>query len=94
MKNHLKSFKELHVNEAIEVGKKKLTGNFTIDINNFESLSREVGYYNCKANRKDDNDEYNINDIKEYERLRGEQLDMMQNMIELYSTIMKYLNKK
>ena len=71
------------VNKKIE-----LSGIFILDLNEFEKLSREVGYFNCKANRKyytEDNDEYyDKDDIKQYEKLRGKQLDMQELLIERY----------
>ena len=68
----------------------ELTGNIIIDINNFEELSRKVGYFNCKANHK----EYDVNNdvvydeesIKKYEKLRLKQLKMQNDIIKLYST--------
>ncbi len=67
------------------IKKLELTGNFIIDINNFEKLSREVGYYNCKANIKDDKDKYNISDQNKYSKLREKQLDMIKLLIEKYN---------
>ena len=68
----------------------KLTGNFTIDINDFSELSREVGYYNHKANVKtydeDNNDVYDLESQKEYEKLRGKQLTMLRSLINKYGT--------
>jgi len=65
-----------------------LTGNFIIDINDFSELSRNVGYYNHKANiktyDKDMNDVYDLESQKKYEQLRGEQLDMLKLLIEKY----------
>jgi hypothetical protein len=62
----------------------ELTGNFIIDINNFEKLSREVGYYNCKSNQKDENDNYDEDLIGKYEELREKQLDMQELLIQKY----------
>ena len=62
----------------------ELTGNIIIDLNTFEKLSREVGYYNCKANRKDTDDNYDNDSIEEYGRLRESQLDMLEKLIEKY----------
>jgi len=69
----------------------KLTGNFTIDINNFSELSREVGYYNHKANVKtydeNNNDIYDIKSQKKYEKLRSKQLSMLNALIKKYGNI-------
>lgn len=68
---------------------KKLLGNFIIDLSEFEKLSRQVGYYNCKANKKtyDKNNDvcYDKKSIREYEKLRLKQLDMQEKLIKLYS---------
>lgn len=69
----------------------KLTGNFTIDINDFSELSREVGYYNHKANVKtydeNNNDVYDIKSQKKYEKLRSKQLSMLNALIKKYGNI-------
>lgn len=66
-----------------------LSGNFRIDLSDFEQLSREVGYMNKCANIKyyDDNgnEYYDEEDIQKYEELRGKQLDMFNEMIKFYS---------
>jgi hypothetical protein len=66
----------------------KLSKNFIIDINDFEKLSREVGYYNCKANikkyDKDNNESYDKNAIRTYEKLRTKQLTMQARLIKFY----------
>ena len=71
------------VNEEIE-----LTGNFLLDLNEFEKLSREVGYYNALSNRKyydeDNNEYYDEEDQKLYGELRGKQLDMQALLIKKY----------
>ena len=68
-----------------------LTKNFIIDINNFSELSREVGYYNHKANVKtydeNNNDVYDIKSQKKYEKLRGKQLDMLNELIKQYGMV-------
>jgi len=69
----------------------KLTGNFTIDINDFSELSRKVGYYNHNANvktyDKNNNDVYDIKSQKEYEKLRSKQLTMLNALIKKYGSI-------
>ena len=62
----------------------ELTGNFIIDLNNFEKLSREVGYYNCKSNQKDEDDNYDEDHIEKYGELREKQLDMQELLIQKY----------
>jgi hypothetical protein len=62
----------------------ELTGNFIIDLNNFEKLSREVGYYNCKSNQKDEDGNYDEYHIEKYEELREKQLDIQALLIEKY----------
>ncbi len=61
---------------------------FIIDINEFESLSRDVGYYNAQSNIKhydEDGDEfYDEGDIRKYEELREKQLIMLEELIEKY----------
>lgn len=68
----------------------KITGNFTIDINDFSELSREVGYYNCKANIKtydeNNNDVYDIKSQKKYAKLRLKQLRMLSALRKKYGT--------
>jgi hypothetical protein len=59
--------------------------NFRIDISDFEKLSREVGYYNAKSNIKDEDDNYDEEAISKYEKLREEQLDMLEELIKFYS---------
>lgn len=62
----------------------ELTGNFMMDLSNFEKLSREVGYANCKANLKDHNDNYDETAAHNYEVLRSKQLDFQELMIKQY----------
>ncbi len=62
-----------------------MRNNFIIDISDFEKLSREVGYYNAKANIKDEDDNYDEEAIEKYEELREKQLDMLEELIKLYS---------
>jgi len=80
---HIKRFNESvsDVNES-----KTIRGNnFRIDISDFEKLSREVGYYNAKSNIKDEDDNYDEEAISKYEKLREEQLDMLEELIKFYS---------
>lgn len=62
-----------------------MRNNFIIDISDFEKLSREVGYYNAKANTKDEDDNYDEEAIEKYEELREKQLDKLEELIKLYS---------
>jgi len=45
---HIKKYNESEENLNIR------GNNFTIDISDFEKLSREVGYYNAKSNIRDE----------------------------------------
>lgn len=75
---------KLGISDVIE--RKIIRGNnFIIDISDFEKLSREVGYYNAKSNIKDDDGEYDKDIISKYEKLREEQLDMLEELIKIYS---------
>jgi hypothetical protein len=62
-----------------------LTGNFTIDMNEFDKLSRHVGYYSCLSNQKDENDNYDLEMIQLYEELRDRQLEMLENILNTYT---------
>ena len=63
----------------------ELTGNFMLDLSEFEKLSREVGYFNCKANQKDEDGNYD-NDVHiKYGELRLKQLDMQELLIKTYA---------
>jgi hypothetical protein len=80
---------DLLISKIIEFATTPDTSNFIIDLSDFEKLSREVGYYNMKSNIKyydeDGNEFYNDEDIKEYNKLRKEQVKMYNKMLELYS---------
>jgi hypothetical protein len=56
----------------------KVTGNLTIDMNNFSELSRMVGYYNHKCNI----DQHDQSLHAEYEHMRSAQLDLMRGIID------------
>jgi len=62
---------------------------FIIDINKFESLSREVGYWNAQMNIKSYDEEgveiYDEEAIEKYTELRDKQFDMMTELIEKYA---------
>lgn len=58
---------------------------FRIDLHDFSELSREVGYYNYLSNIKDEEDNYDKENIEKYEKLRLKQLEMFEKMILLYS---------
>jgi hypothetical protein len=74
------------IDDEIVSDSKIITGNnFRIDISDFEKLSREVGYYNAKSNIKDEDDNYDEEAISKYEKLREEQLDMLEELIKFYS---------
>jgi hypothetical protein len=78
---HIKRF-----NESVSDVSESIRGNnFRIDISDFEKLSREVGYYNAKSNIKDEDDNYDEEAISKYEKLREEQLDMLEELIKFYS---------
>ena len=66
----------------------EITGNFRLDLSEFEKLSREVGYYNAKANTKeyDENGDefYDDEAIKKYEELRDKQLAMFEELVKNY----------
>jgi hypothetical protein len=80
---HIKRFNE-SISDVSE--SKTIRGNnFRIDISDFEKLSREVGYYNAKSNIKDEDDNYDEEAISKYEKLREEQLDMLEELIKFYS---------
>lgn len=63
--------------------------NLVLDLSDFEKLSREVGYYNCKSNIKecDDNGNefYDEEAIEKYGNLREKQLIMLEELIKSYS---------
>jgi hypothetical protein len=85
----MKDFKHIkRFNESLsDVSESKtiIGNNFRIDISDFEKLSREVGYYNAKSNIKDEDDNYDEEAISKYEKLREEQLDMLEELIKFYS---------
>ena len=62
----------------------ELTGNFILDIGKFADLSREVGYQNCVANRKDEDGQYDTEEIDKYEALRLKQLIMQESLTAHY----------
>ena len=85
---HIQSFNEHqeNLNKSDVSESKTIRGNnFRIDISDFEKLSREVGYYNAKSNIKDEDDNYDEEAISKYEKLREEQLDMLEELIKFYS---------
>ncbi len=87
-KGHTKSFNEHQENLNIsDVSESKIIrgNNFIIDISDFEKLSREVGYYNAKSNIKNEDDNYEEEAISKYEKLREQQLDMLEELIKFYS---------
>jgi hypothetical protein len=76
---HIKKFNESEENLNIR------GNNFTIDISDFEKLSREVGYYNAKSNIRDEDGEYDMEAISKYEELREKQVNMLEELIKKYS---------
>jgi hypothetical protein len=85
---HIRRFNESEENLNIsDVSESKIIrgNNFIIDISDFEKLSREVGYYNAKSNIKDEDGEYDEDVISKYEKLREDQLDMLEELIKFYS---------
>ena len=89
--NRIKRFNEnseLNISDVSE--SKTIRGNnLILDLSDFEKLSREVGYYNCKSNIKkydEDGDEFYDEDaIEKYEALREKQLIMLEELIKFYS---------
>ena len=85
---NMKTFEE-HTSELniSDVSESKIIrgNNFIIDISDFEKLSREVGYYNAISNIKDEDDNYDEEVISKYEKLREQQLDMLEELIKFYS---------
>lgn len=63
--------------------------NLILDLSDFEKLSREVGYYNCKSNIKEydenGNEFYDREAIEKYADLREKQLIMLGELIKSYS---------
>jgi len=76
---HIKKYNESEENLNI------IGNNFTIDISDFEKLSREVGYYNAKSNIRDEDGEYDMEAISKYEKLREKQVNMLEELIKKYS---------
>jgi hypothetical protein len=76
---HIKKYNESEENLNIR------GNNFTIDISDFEKLSREVGYYNAKSNIRDEDGEYDMEAISKYEELREKQVNMLEELIKKYS---------
>ena len=54
-------------------------------LSDFKTISEEVGYANYAANQKDENDEYDLDAIKEYEILKTRQMDMLSIWKKTYS---------
>ena len=85
---HIKTPQELNEHQEnsniSDASESKLSGNFRIDLSDFQRLSIDVGYMNKCANIKyyDDNGDeyYDEEDIQKYEKLRGKQLDMFEKM--------------
>jgi hypothetical protein len=76
--------KKLHISDVSE--SKIIRGdNFHLDLVDFEKLSRDVGFYNCMSNLKDDNDRLDMEIVSKYEELREKQLIMLQEMLKFYS---------
>lgn len=83
---HIKKFNESDKNSNISnINENKLSGNFRIDLSDFERLSREVGFYNCMSNIKDEEDRIDPEMVQKYEELREKQLIMFEEILELYS---------
>jgi hypothetical protein len=60
------------------------SGNLKLDVYTLMEDSREVGYQNAKANQKDEDDEYNLDEIEKYEDLRLRQLEFYEKFQEKY----------
>lgn len=79
-KKYIKKFNESDENNQI-----KLSGNLRIDLSDFEKLSRDVGFYNCMSNLKDDEDQIDNENVSKYEELREKQLIMFEEILKLYT---------
>lgn len=83
---HIKKFRDSEQNSKISsINESKLSGNFRIDLSDFEKLSRDVGFYNCMSNIKDEDDRIDPEMVQKYEELREKQLIMFEELLELYS---------
>jgi hypothetical protein len=83
---HIKRFNESDENSNISnINESKLHGNLRIDLSDFERLSREVGFYNCMSNIKDEEDRIDPEMVSKYEELRDKQLIMFEEILEFYS---------
>lgn len=83
---HIKRFNESEQNSyTSDVNENKLSGNFRIDLSDFEKLSRDVGFYNCMSNIKDEDDRIDPEMVQKYEELREKQLIMFEEILKLYS---------
>ena len=84
IKRFNKSEEKLNISDVSE--SKIIRGdNFHLDLVDFEKLSRDVGFYNCMSNLKDDNDRLDMEIVSKYEELREKQLIMLQEMLKFYS---------
>ena len=84
-KNRIKRFNENSELNISDVSESKLSGNLRIDLSNFEKLSRDVGFYNCMSNLKDDEDRIDSEVVSKYEDLRERQLIMFEEILKFYS---------
>jgi hypothetical protein len=83
---HLKTTKQFSekINES-EQNKVIRGDNFHLDLADFEKISRDVGFFNCMSNMKDDNDDIDLEITSKYEKLREKQLIMFEEMLKFYS---------